>query len=49
MLQKEPKHKHTNIYQGPFIVSSIDDSNVVIKDQSNNKIQTVHKNRLIKP
>lgn len=48
MLKKEPYNKHTNIYQGPFIVIDFDESNIIIKDQTNNKNQKVHKNRLVK-
>lgn len=48
LLKKEPYNKHSNTYEGPFLVENIDEFNVKILDPVSNKFQTVHKNRLIK-
>lgn len=46
-VEKEPRNKHKNIYEGPFKVIEIDENNITYLDFSNKK-QTVHKNRVIK-
>lgn len=48
MLKKQPYDKHSSVYSGPYIVTSIDDKNVTIKDVNGPKEQKVHKNRIIK-
>ncbi|XP_067620910.1 retrovirus-related Pol polyprotein from transposon 412 isoform X12 [Eurosta solidaginis] len=48
LLQKEPHHKHEKIYQGPFIITKINEPNVTIFDEVKNKEKVVHKNRLSK-
>lgn len=40
-----PYNKHKNVNQGPFIITQIDEPNVVVKDK-NNKNKTFHKNQI---
>lgn len=42
------KQKHEPTYKGPFIVDSINESNVMIKDPRDHKLKEIHKNRLRK-
>ena len=48
ILTNEGRKKHEKIYKGPYIVISIGDQNVTIKDLKNNKKIIVHKNRIRK-
>lgn len=48
LLQKQPYDKFKSIYEGPFIVKSINDCNVTLYDNKTKKSKTVHKNRLRK-
>lgn len=45
-LENKPYNKYKPIYSGPFDVKSIDEPNVTIFDNKNNKTQVVHKNRI---
>lgn len=47
LLKKEPYNKFTSVYDGPFIINSIEDENVTFLDGKMKK-QKVHKNRVIK-
>lgn len=46
-IEKEPRHKHKQLYDGPFTVTGINEENVTYTDK-NNKTQTIHKNRTAK-
>lgn len=46
-IKIEPRNKHKQLYEGPYTVKSIEGENITYSDK-NNKIQTVHKNRVAK-
>lgn len=46
-IEIEPRHKHKQLYEGPYTVISIEGENITYKDK-NNKIQKIHKNRTAK-
>ena len=46
LIKREKRQKLDPIYEGPFIIKQIDNVNVVI--DKNNKLDVVHKNRIIK-
>lgn len=53
LLQKEPRHKLEAVYDGPYTVENVTDSNVEIQlvTKKNNRVkerQIVHKNRIRK-
>ena len=48
LLQKFPYDKHKSIYEGPFLVKSINDVNITIVDKYSKKEKTVHKDRIRK-
>ncbi|XP_067622234.1 retrovirus-related Pol polyprotein from transposon 412 isoform X2 [Eurosta solidaginis] len=48
LVQTEPRNKHKNIYQGPYIVKNIDGPNVTICEIGKENEKTVHKNRVQK-
>lgn len=43
-IEKEPRNKHKPIFDGPYTVSEINDTNITYIDNLNKK-QTIHKNR----
>lgn len=47
VLVRATSHKLDSVYNGPFKVIDVDQHNISILD-SNNKIKTLHKNRVIK-
>lgn len=47
-IKSQPYDKYKPIYQGPFIVKSIETPNVDVYDEKTNKLKTVHMNRLAK-
>lgn len=47
LVRKEPYNKHESIYAGPFVVISVNEPNISSKVKD--KIDEVHKNRVIKP
>lgn len=46
-IEKEPRNKHKQIYEGPFTVQEIQNENLIFFDKSG-KRQTIHKNRTAK-
>lgn len=48
LIQKQPYDKHKSIYEGPYIVKSVDGCNVTVFDTVKKKNKTVHKNRIRK-
>lgn len=48
IVTNEDKHKLQNIYSGPYQVTKLIDKNVEIKNIDDNKLYTVHKNRVKK-
>lgn len=48
LIQKQPYNKHSKIYDGPYIVKSIDGVNVTVYDKIAKKNRTIHKNRIRK-
>ena len=48
LIQKEPYDKHKSIYDGPYVVRSIEGCNVTVYDKLTKKIKTIHKNRIRK-
>lgn len=46
-INKEPRNKQKQLYDGPFIVTDINNENITYIDKSNKK-QTIHKNRVNK-
>lgn len=45
-IEKQPRNKYKQLYDGPFIITNIDDKNVSY--MNNNKEITIHKNRIKK-
>lgn len=43
---REPRNKHKQLYDGPFLVHKIDNENIIYLN--NNKELTIHKNRVLK-
>lgn len=43
-IEKEPRNKHKQLYEGPYTVTGIDEQNIQYTDK-NNKTQIIHKNR----
>ena len=44
-IEKEPRNKYKQLYDGPYIVTAVDSHNITYKDKNNKNI-TIHKNRV---
>lgn len=48
IVTNEDKHKLQNLYSGPYTVTKLLDKNIELYNHENNKVITVHKNRVRK-
>lgn len=46
-IEREPRNKYKQLYDGPFRVTGINGENIIFLDK-NNKTQTIHKDRTAK-
>ena len=48
LIQRQLYDKFKSVYEGPFVVKSVDDCNVRVYDGTKKKKRTVHKDRVRK-